>query len=599
VLREFRTLVPYARSHGPRYVAGLFFLVLTDGAQLFLPQLTRKAIDQLASGSFALNSILEIAATMCGIGFLVAVGRFFWRYFIQGASRRIEADLRRRLFTHLQSLSSTFYGRNKTGDLMAHMTNDVNAVRMATGMAVVAFVDGLFMTIAILAIMLASNVRLTLLSIAPFPVVTIGVILFGRVVGERFKSVQEGFAAMSDLAQESISGVRVLKTFVQEAAFVRRFAASNNEYAKRNMSLVRAYGAFYPAVSLLAGVTSLIFLISGGSAVIQGAFSPGEFTAFFAYLSMLVWPMMGAGYMINTIQRAGASLERINRILSEQPDIASPPAADRAPPPRAGALRIAGLTYRHPDAERPVLLDIDITVPPGTILGILGRTGAGKTTLVNLLPRVLEPPPGTVFLDGRDVRSYDLADLRRCLSVVPQDTFLFSSTIRDNIAFGVEDDGTGDATAGARSSADALEANLRRAAAISTIERDFRVLPSGWQTVVGERGVTLSGGQKQRVAISRALARDALVYVLDDALSSVDTETEDTILREMLPAVRGRTVILISHRVSTLKAADRIVVLEAGRLTESGTHEELLRARGFYAEIHRLQQLEDAVRSAQ
>jgi ATP-binding cassette subfamily B protein len=355
------------------------------------------------------------------------------------------------------------------------------------------------------------------------------------------------------------------------------------------MSLVRAFGAFYPAVSLLAGVTSLLFLLFGGRAVIEGSFSPGEFTAFFAYLSMLVWPVMGAGFTINMIQRADASLERINRILAEKPDITSPPAPVSRP--QRGEIRIAALTYTYPGAAAPALSDIDIRVPAGTILGILGRTGAGKSTLVNLLPRVLDPPPGTVFVDGADVRSYDLAGLRGAISVVPQETFLFSASIRENIGFGAAGDGGGPG-------AGAGEGRLERAAAISTIERDFRMLPSGWQTVVGERGVTLSGGQKQRVAISRALARDAAIYVLDDSLSSVDTETEDVILRELLPFAKGRTVILISHRISTLKAADRIVVLEGGRVAQEGTHEELARSPGFYADIYRLQQLEDAVRAA-
>ncbi len=589
MLGEFRTLIPYAKRHSRTYAAGLFFLLLTDGGQLYLPQLTKQAIDLLASGSFALRSILSIGLAMCGVAVLIAVGRFFWRIFIQGASRRIEADLRERLFVHLQTLSSTFYGRSKTGDLMAHMTNDINAVRQATGMAVVALVDALFITPAVLVIMLSTNVRLTLLSIAPLPVLTVGVVFFGRVVGERFKRVQEGFSNMSDVVQESISGVRVLKTFVQEDAFVRRFETRNDEYSRRNMSLVRAFGAFFPAVSLLAGVTSLLFLVFGGRAVIDGSFSPGEFTAFFAYLSMLVWPVMGAGFTINMVQRAGASLERINKILGEKPDITSPPAS-RARPQR-GEIRIAGLTYSYPGAAAPALSDVDINLPAGTILGILGRTGAGKSTLVNLLPRVLDPPPGTVFVDGADVRSYDLAELRGAISVVPQETFLFSASIRENIGFGAPGDG-------GRSGAADGEGRLERVAAISTIERDFRTLPSGWQTVVGERGVTLSGGQKQRVAISRALARDAAITILDDSLSSVDTETEDTILRELLPFVKGRTVILISHRISTLKAADRIIVLEAGRVAQEGTHEELARRPGFYADIYRLQQLEDAVRAA-
>jgi ATP-binding cassette subfamily B multidrug efflux pump len=579
VLKEFRTLVPYIRKNGPQYVAGLLFLLLTNGGQLYLPQLIRRAIDTISSGSFALSQVLPIALTMVGIAVLIAVGRFFWRFFLHGTSRRIEAELRERLFGHLQSLSSTFYGRMKTGDLMARMTNDMHAIRQATGMALVTFIDGFFMTIAILAIMLSENARLTLLCISPLPVITIGVILFGRLIGEQFRRVQEGFSELSDMAQESITGIRVLKTFVQESAFVRRFTGRNKSYSDRNLTLVRTWGVLFPAVGFLAGITSLILILLGGRAVIEGTLSPGQFTAFFAYLQMLIWPMLGAGFTINMIQRAGASLGRINRILEEEPDITSPP-ADRAirKAPR-GRVDIRNLSYTYPGTEKEVLSGIDLEIPVGSILGILGKTGSGKSTLVQLLPRILDPPPGTVFVDGEDVRSYDLAILRQGISTVPQETFLFSASIRDNIAFGTNngDDGL-----------------IGRVSAISTIERDFNSFPAGWNTVVGERGITLSGGQKQRVAISRTLAGSASIYIFDDSLSSVDTETEDAILRNLLPFLEGRTMILISHRISTLKTADRIIVLDQGRITQQGSHEKLLKQPGFYADIYRLQQLEES-----
>jgi ATP-binding cassette subfamily B multidrug efflux pump len=583
VFREFRTLLPYIRKHRYMYVGGLLFLVLTDGGQLYLPQLIRRAIDTVASGLFQLREILYIVLPMVGIALLIAVGRYFWRYFIHGASRRIEAELRERLFAHLQSLSSTFYGRMKTGDLMARMTNDMQAIRTGTGMALVAFIDGFFMTIAILIIMLSQDAQLTLLSVSPLPFLTLGIIFFGRLIGEQFRKVQEGFSDLSDLAQESISGIRVLKTFVQEAAFGRRFLEKNREYSRRNMALVRTWGILFPVVSFLAGVTTLIFLFLGGQAVMDGSISPGTFTAFFAYLQMLIWPMLGAGFTINMMQRAGASLGRINRILEEAPDIHSPPPQARATGSISGRISIRNLSYRYPAAEHDVLSGIDLEVPAGGILGILGRTGAGKSTLVQLLPRIFDPPPGSVFIDGRDVRSYDLAVLRCAIRVVPQDTFLFSATIRDNIAFGR-----------AQEAEDHNEL-LRQVCAISTIERDFGAFPSGWETVVGERGITLSGGQKQRVALSRALAGEAAVYILDDSFSSVDTETEDAILRQLLPFAAGKTLLIISHRVSTLKAAQRIIVLEEGRIAQQGSHEELLRERGFYAEIFRLQQLEETL----
>jgi ATP-binding cassette subfamily B multidrug efflux pump len=581
VLKEFRTLIPYIRKRLPQYAAGLLFLFVTNGGQLYLPQLLRRAIDTIASGSFNLGDIVPIVAMMVGIAVVIAIGRYLWRYFLGGASRRIEAELRGRLFVHLQSLSSTFYGRIKTGDLMARMTNDMRAIRQATGFALVSFVDGFFMTIAILAIMLSRNARLTLLSISPLPIITVGVILFGKVIGEQFRRVQEGFSDLSDMTQESFTGIRVLKTFVQESAFGKRFLAKNMEYSNRNMALVRTWGVLFPAVGFLAGITTLILILLGGQAVIEGTFSPGEFTAFLAYLQMLIWPMLGAGFTINMIQRAGASLGRVNRILEEQPDIRSPEPGRAVSEPIRGDICIQNLSYRYPGTESEVLRDINLEVPAGSILGILGKTGAGKSTLIHLLPRVLDPPAETVFLDGKDVRSYELTALRGAISIVPQDTFLFSASIRENIGFG------------SRNGDDGL---IRRVASISTIERDFNTFPAGAETIVGERGITLSGGQKQRVAISRALASDASVYVFDDALSSVDTETEDAILSELLPFLRGKTLLLISHRISTLKTADRILVLDKGRIVQHGTHEELLEQPGFYADIYRLQQLEEAFR---
>jgi ATP-binding cassette subfamily B multidrug efflux pump len=576
VLREFRTLLPFVRRYWPQYAAGLFFLALADAGQLYLPQLVRRAVDLIASGSFSLGGLTGPVLLMVGSAGLIALGRFFWRYFINGSSRRIEKELRERLYAHLQSLSSTFYGKNKTGDLMAHLTNDMNAIRMATGMALVSFVDGFFMTLAILIILLAQNPRLALLSISPLPVLTVGVILFGKIVGEKFKLVQEGFSAMSDLAQESIAGIRVLKIFVQERAFGRRFAERNQEYSNSNLSLAKTFGFFFPAVGFLAGLTSLIFLLLGGRAVMEGSLTPGMFTAFFAYLQMLIWPMLGAGFTVNLLQRAGASLARINKILAQQPDIASPPSGQARRGPVRGDIRLRGLSYTYPGAEKPALLDLDLLIPAGTIMGILGRTGSGKSTLINLLPRLLDPPPGSVLVDGHDVREYDLATLRSAIRVVPQDTFLFSASIRENIAFGADN---GD------------DAGLEEAASISTIRRDLASFPQGWETMVGERGITLSGGQKQRVALSRALAGRAAIYILDDAMSSVDTETEEAILGRLLPRLRGSTVILVSHRVSTLRSADRIVVLEGGRVTQDGTHAELAAVPGFYADIFHLQQM--------
>ncbi len=579
MLKNFRTLVPYLKKYLSHYIIGFVFLVATDLSQILIPQLVRRAIDAIAFGNSTSSTILNLTVLIMGAALVIAVGRFCWRFFIQGASRRIEKELREQLFGHLQSLSTTYYGRTKTGDLMARFTNDMHAIRMATGMAFVAFVDGVFMTIAILIILISQNPRLALISITPLPVITIGAIFFGRVVGERFRRVQEGFSRLSELVQESISGIRVLKTFVREPAFVRRFSGLNLDYSRHNMDLVRIWGLFFPAVSFLSGLTSFIFLFLGGRAVLEGNLSPGTFTAFFAYLRMLTGPMMGAGFTISLIQRAGASLGRINSILDEIPDITSPSGA--LTQDIRGDIRIQNLSYTYPDTDTLVLKDINLDIPAGSSLGILGRTASGKTSLARLLPRILDPPEGTIFIDGQDIRAYALKTLRAAFGLVPQDNFLFSSSIRENIAFG------------SRNEDPAL---VDRVVQISTIDRDLANFPDGLETVVGERGITLSGGQKQRVCISRALATRAAIYILDDSLSSVDTETEAIILRELMPFIQGKTVILISHRISTIKLADNIIVLDQGQIVQQGSHAELIAEIGFYAEIYKLQQLEETMR---
>ena len=581
MFKNYRGLFPYLKAHARQYIFGFLFLIVTDAAQLYVPQLVRKAIDIAASGLFEMRDILITALQMIGVALLVAAGRFCWRFFINGASRQIEREIRDRLFNHLQTLSSTFYGRMKTGDLMAHMTNDVDAIRMATGIGFALGVDGIVMIVSVLVIMLNLNSTMALLSLSPLPILTVGVLFFSRIVGEQFRKVQEGFSGLSDMVQESFSGVRVLKTFVREAVFVRRFVARNLEYSDRNLRLVRAWGFFFPAVTLLAGLSTLLFILLGGRSVMEGAMSPGEFTAFFSYLQMLIWPLLGAGFTINMLKRAGASLERINTIMDEEPDIKNPPRERAVTSPVRGGLVIKNLTFAYPGTGEPVLRGIDLDLPAGRVLGILGRTGSGKSTLVNLIPRIYDPPPGTVFLDGADIRDCDLEVLRDAVSVVPQDSFLFSASIRENVGFG---------------NPGADEALLLKTAEISTISRDFSVFPDGWDTVVGERGVTLSGGQKQRVSISRALAAPSSIVIFDDALSSVDTETEDAILSAIPEMVTGKTFILVAHRISTLKTADVIVVLENGKIIQQGSHEELIGRPGFYADTNRLQQLEESIR---
>ncbi len=575
-MKAFRTLIPYLKRYSLWYIAGILCLIVTDAAQIYIPSLLKQGVDIVASGNFLLADIIPAVTALCITAAVIGLSRFGWRFFIHGASRRIEYELRERLFVHLTTLSPSFYGRNKTGDLMSRFTNDMNAIRMASSMALVSLTDGIFMTALILSILIARDARIALITIAPLPIITVLIILMGRAVGERFKSVQEGFSALSDMVQESFSGIRVIKTFVQERPFSRRFLEKNREYVDKNLGLMRIWGIFFPIVAFFSGLTGAIFFYLGGNAVMEGRFTPGDFTAFFSYLQMMIWPMMGMGFTVTLLQRGAVSLERINEILKEEPDIANPPDPCLSKP--EGHISFRDFTFTYPGAAAPTLSGISLDIPTGSVVGILGRTGSGKSTLVRCIPRLLDPEPGRLFIDGRDVRSYDLSALRSSIGFVMQDIFLFSESIRENIAFA--DPGLSDERVGFL-------------AGVSALGRDLSLFPEGLATVIGERGLSLSGGQKQRVALSRALAADPRILILDDSFSALDTETEDTILRGLRDFFTGRTVILISHRVSTLKTADFILVMEGGRITERGTHDELLAGDGFYREIFELQRIEE------
>lgn len=577
MLHEYRTLLSYVKKYRWYYVFGVICLFLTSGGQIIIPQFIRLAIDTIVEGDFALSRVGRYMLYLVGVAVVIAVSRFGWRFFLHGASRRIEKELRGRLFDHLMTLSSGFFRERTTGDLMARSTNDMQAIRMAAGMALVAMVDAIFMTIAILVILFTRTPRLAAFVIIPLPLVTIAILFVGKLISERFRKVQEGFSILSERAQESITGIRVIKAFVKERYFLDRFADANENYRLQNLRYVRIWGMFFPVITFLSGLATLLLLRFGGEMVILGTVTPGDFVATMSYLQMLVWPMLGAGLMVNWIGRGAASLGRINAILDTEPEITSPP---NAVTEREGhGIAVRNLTFRfHQDAEA-VLADVSLDIPEGSIVGILGRTGSGKSTLVNTLPRILDPPVGTVFLGDRDVHEYAVETVRSTFAIVPQDTFLFSATIEENIAFGVPD---------------ADPEAVRRVAEISTIARDVADFPQSWETPVGERGVTLSGGQKQRVAISRALLRNPDVLIFDDALSAVDTESEGKILRSLFDYRSGRSSsVIISHRVSTLQNADMIYVVDEGRIVQSGTHAALAGEEGLYRDIYRLQQREE------
>ncbi|MBN2625869.1 MAG: ABC transporter ATP-binding protein, partial [Spirochaetales bacterium] len=514
--------------------------------------------------------------TMVGTAFAVALSRLGWRRFIIGASRRIEAALRKKLYDHLVTLDRSFYSTIKTGDIMARATNDMHAVRMATGMTLIGFLDGLFMTLFILIILFRNYPHLTWILITPLPLVTVMILFFGPRMGKRFQAVQAGFSHISDRAQESLAGLRLIQTYRREDYARERFAEANENYRTANMSLVKIWGFFHPFIMFFSGIITFLLIFFGGKAVLEGSLTTGDFVAIMSYMGMLIWPMMGVGMVVNWIQRGAVSLGRINAILNREPDIKDDSRVGKEP--ASGDLVIRDMTYTYPDGEKPALHNIDITVKQGMTLGILGPTGCGKTTLVKLLPRLLESERGKISLGGRDIHDIRLDDLREAFALVPQSTFLFSDTVRNNIAFG---------------RTDAPDRDVEAAARISTIDRDLDTFPRGYDTLVGEKGVTLSGGQKQRTALSRALLLDREILILDDSLSAVDTNTEEFILKHFEEQRRGKTNIIISHRYTTLQKADLILVMEEGRIVDRGTHEELKDRPGFYREIYDLQRLEE------
>ncbi|MDR0785108.1 MAG: ABC transporter ATP-binding protein/permease [Treponema sp.] len=580
---DYSALFPYLRRYRLRYFWGFVFLIIVDAAQVLIPFFLQKSIDAVYYTSTTWKLLLPLVGGMVLLTTLISCGRFLWRYFIHGSARRIETEMRDAFFAHILTLSYDFFQKNKIGDLMARATNDMNTVRTAIGMGFVALFDGTVMAVSILIIIFVQDAKTAALAVLPLPLVTVLILLFGKLVGKRFQKAQETYSNISNIVQETFAGARVVKSFVKEWYFLRQFADTNDDYRKANMDLVKLYGVFFPLISFFSGLTSIILLVVGGVRVVNGLMTPGELAALFRYLQMLIWPLIGAGFMVNIIQRGAVSLSRINEVMSAKPLIASSEEKAREPLKDAPSIQVKNLTFAYDshDEKAPVLKNVSFTLAQGEILGVLGKTGSGKTTLLKTLTRLVEPPPGTVLVNGLDVREWDLTELRNLFSVVPQDSYLFSDSIKSNVAYGVDG---------------ADEDALKKAIEIASIDSDLANFADGWDTVIGEKGLTISGGQKQRVAIARALAKLAYtrshILALDDSLSSVDAETEKRILTNLFENLRGMTVVIISHRVSTLSYADKVIVLERGAVAEYGPPDLLAAGNGFYAKINSLQQLE-------
>src|SRR5438093_8991704 len=579
--KSLRPLLPYLKKYRWGYVWGTVCVFWNNGVWIFFPQVIRLAIDDLHRG-VTRHKLFTYALLLMAVAGVKSIFQFLTRWVVIGISREIEFDLRNDLFQHLEKLSYSYYQRTRTGDIMARATNDLNAVRMLLGPAIMYTANTIVFTAGALAFMLSISPKLTIYAFLPLPVVSIVVQYFGKRIHERFERIQAMFSDISARAQENFSGARVIRAYVQEEPEITAFEASNREYIARSLKLVRLMGMLWPTLEIMLGLAIVLVLWLGGREVLYRRISVGDFVAFNTYMVQLTWPVIALGWVINIFQRGTASMARINEILVEKPKIEDSAEIKAASGQGGTVEHVAGeIEFRDLNFGyngTPVLHDINLRIPAGSSLAIVGPTGSGKTTLVSLIPRIYDASPETVLIDGKPIREHPLEVLRRQIGFVPQETFLFSETVRENIAFGKED---------------ATDAEVHSAAETASIAAEIEDFPEQYRTLVGERGITLSGGQKQRSAIARAVIRNPQVLILDDALSSVDTQTEDKILNHLREIMQGRTTIFISHRVSTVRNADRIAVLHGGRIVEIGTHEELLALNGYYTDLYNKQLLEE------
>jgi ATP-binding cassette subfamily B protein len=618
----FRRLIPFLVPYRRQILLGLICVVITTAIQLLSPWVLKHAVDDLNAGVTRAKLGLY-AGILLGIALVGAVFRFLMRRILIGASRDIEYDVRNAFFTRLQRMPLGYYQARRTGDLMSRATNDLNAVRMLIGPAIMYSSNTVLVFVVAIILMVSIDPWLTLVALLPLPLVSVSVRYFGHAIHTRFEAIQAQLSDLSAVVQEALAGVRVVRAYGQEAHEIERFRASNAEYVRRNRVLIRLQGFFYPSMTLFLGFGALLVLWLGSREVIRGRISLGDFVAFNAYLVMLSWPMIAFGWVTNILQRGMASWKRMLEVLDAEPDISDRTVSDAGRRVEIrGAIDIRNLVFTYPGAERPVLDGVSLSIEPGQTVAFVGATGSGKSTLISLLPRLHEPPAGTVFLDGVDVREIPLATLRGAIGFVPQEPFLFSDTIADNIAFGTADEHRTTRAADEHRTTRAADEHratqgtdqrratqfgkysqpfgerIRLAAGVARLDKDVEGFPKGYDTIVGERGITLSGGQKQRTALARAVMLDPRILILDDALSAVDTYTEEEILSRLRGVMRQRTSIIVAHRISTVRDADQILVLDHGRIVERGRHADLVARGGYYASLYRKQLLEEELQAS-